>query len=202
MKKQIVKMLLVGICMLAAGICYSCKRERPVNAGDTQEVRLETVEEMIPETDAPVTEPPVSYYVHICGEIIKPGVYEMEPGSRIYQVVEEAGGFTPEAATEYLNMAQTIQDGMKIQVPAVGELEDHQLNGPEESGEAGQPSKVNINTASKEQLMTLRGVGEARAEDILRYREEQGPFETIEEIMEISGIKDAAFEKIKEYITV
>lgn len=202
MKKQIVKILLIGICMLAAGICYSCKRGISVSTGSKQEVWLETVEEVTLETDNRMTEPPVSYFVHICGEVKEPGVYEMEEGSRIYQVVDAAGGFTEDAATDYLNMAQTIQDGMKILVPAVSGLEEHLLNGPEESVQTGQGQKVNLNTATKDQLMTLRGIGEARAEDILRYREEHGPFESIEEIMEISGIKDAAFQKIKEYITV
>lgn len=202
MKKQIIKMLLIGICMLAAGICYSCKRSMPLTMGEKQEVRLETVEEISSEAESQTLKPPVSYFVHICGEVQAPGVYEMEEGSRIFQVVEAAGGFTEQAATDYLNMAQVVQDGMKIQVPSSEALEQNQIYGPEESEQSGQPQKINLNTATKEQLMTLPGIGAARAEEILRYRQEQGGFETIEDIMKISGIKDAAFQKIKEYITV
>lgn len=202
MKKQIIKMLLIGICMLAAGICYSCKRSMPLTMGEKQEVKLETVEEIISEAESQVSKPPVSYYVHICGEIQAPGVYEMAEGSRIFQVVEAAGGFTEAAASDYLNMAQEVQDGMKIQVPSSEMLEQNQIYGPEEPEQSGQPQKINLNTATKEQLMTLPGIGDARAEEILRYRQEQGGFETIEDIMKISGIKDAAFQKIKEHITV
>ena len=109
-----------------------------------------------------------------------------------------------EAAADYLNMAQETADGMKITVPSKEEAKAEGLwvqvpESPE--GAAGQ-QKINLNTAGKEELMTLRGIGEAKAEAILRYREEQGPFESIEEIMNISGIKEAAFQKIKDDITV
>ena len=157
----------------------------------------------------------VRFYVHICGEVVNPGVYEMEPGSRIFQVVEAAGGFTAQAASDYLNMAQETADGMKITVPSGEEIESLEalepgslgieIPGGREPGILDQPGasqKINLNTATKEELMTLKGIGEAKAADIIRYREEQGPFRTIEEVMNISGIKEAAFEKIKDDITV
>ena len=147
----------------------------------------------------------------------------MEPGSRIFQAVELAGGLTEEAAGEYLNMAEVLQDGMKIFVPSVEEIENGEMMLPavtyagssgEPGGDAGglggadagstreQAAKININTADEAELMTLKGIGQARAEDIIRYRTEHGPFRSIEEIMEVSGIKDAAFQKIKDDITV
>lgn len=166
----------------------------------------------------------VRFYVHICGEVNSPGVYEVEPGSRIFQVVDMAGGLTEEAAGDCLNMALETVDGMKITVPsrkdAAGREDGAREDGRggtfyertwiETPGTAGQepaarqdaPRKINLNTAGREELMTLRGIGEAKAEAIIRYREEQGPFRTIEEIMNISGIKEAAFEKIKDDITV
>lgn len=170
-------------------------------------------------------------YVHICGEVVSPGVYEMEEGSRIFQVVERAGGFTEQAAAQYLNMAQEVCDGMKIVVPDSSFLEGEEQfgieageNGGAKAGSAGpgiivpgtkgaavsggtaggEPvkGKVNLNTASKEELMTLKGIGEAKADDIISYRESHGGFTKIEDIMKISGIKNAAFEKIKDDITV
>ncbi len=203
----------VVLAVTAAGICYSCGPQD----GDTQELVLETMAQTAVETSAageessPAAEAPsakASYFVHVCGQVNEPGVYELEPGSRIYQAVEMAGGFAPEAAVWYLNLAQEITDGMKIQVPTEEEAADWTQSGPPAmaQGQDGESipdgGKVNLNTAGREQLMTLTGIGESRADDIIRYREEHGPFERIEDIMNVSGIKDGAFQKIKDSITV
>ena len=145
-------------------------------------------------------------YVHICGAVERPGVYQVEEGSRVFQVVEEAGGFLEEAAPDYLNMADAVSDGMKLVVPYADELEAGQAYGETGQAAAGVfasgPAKININTADKAALMTLKGIGESRAEDIIRYREQTGGFQMIEDIMNVSGIKDASFEKIRDDITV
>ena len=145
-------------------------------------------------------------YVHICGAVERPGVYQVEEGSRVYQVVEEAGGFLEEAAADYLNMADAVSDGMKLVVPYADELEAGQAYGETGQAAAGVsasgPAKINVNTADKAALMTLKGIGESRAEDIIRYREQNGGFQKIEDIMNVSGIKDASFEKIRDDITV
>ena len=244
MKKLRIKYLLTVICMLAAGICYSCgkgtnqvdldgqtlvmdlqaeqtSQEAGVQSGLIS-AKTEAGEDSPDEPETGSGEEPlpwqtesVRFYVHICGEVVNPGVYEMEPGSRIFQVVEAAGGFTAQAASDYLNMAQETADGMKITVPSGEEIESLEalepgslgieIPGGREPGILDQPGasqKINLNTATKEELMTLKGIGEAKAADIIRYREEQGPFRTIEEVMNISGIKEAAFEKIKDDITV
>ena len=144
--------------------------------------------------------------VHICGAVERPGVYQVEEGSRVFQVVEEAGGFLEEAAPDYLNMADAVSDGMKLVVPYADELEAGQAYGETGQAAAGVfasgPAKININTADKAALMTLKGIGESRAEDIIRYREQNGGFQKIEDIMNVSGIKDASFEKIRDDITV
>lgn len=151
------------------------------------------------------------YYVHVCGEVQRPGVYPLQEGERICDAIEQAGGFTEQAAGDYLNLAQPVLDGMKIQVPTKEQALAWQEGGtgmPAAGAVTGkgtaaeQQGKVNINTATKEELMTLRGIGEARAEDIIRFREEQGGFGSIEDIMGVSGIKDAAFQKIQDDITV
>lgn len=135
--------------------------------------------------------------VHVCGAVEKPGVYELPESSRVSDAVEMAGGFSKEANRDYLNLAEAIADGQKIYVPTYEEADAFVLT--QDDADTG---KININTATKEQLMTLPGIGESKALSILSYREEHGRFSSIEEIMEIPGIKDAIFSKIKEYITV
>jgi competence protein ComEA len=139
-------------------------------------------------------------FVYICGAVTNPGVYEMDSGSRICDVLEQAGGFSEEASTTYLNLAEFVSDGQKVYVPTQEEL-TVELLAEEETAEAGS-GKININTASKEVLVTLPGIGESKADSIIAYRTEHGGFSSIEEIMEIPGIKEAVFSKIKELITV
>ena len=144
--------------------------------------------------------------VHVCGQVASPGVYELPAGSRIYEAVKAAGGFTENAAEESVNLASPIEDGVQIRIYSKDEAETlaagaAPFDGFEASGEGKEPV-VNLNTATKEELMTLSGIGESRAEDIIRYREENGGFQNIEDIMKVSGIKDAAFQKIKDRITV
>lgn len=136
-------------------------------------------------------------YVHICGEVKNPGVYELPEGSRIFEAVEAAGGFTEYAAQASLNQAQQVSDGTQIVILSLDEAEEKARREQEQAA-----GIVNLNTASKEQLMTLAGIGESRAEDILRYREESGGFQSIEEIMNVPGIKESAYLKIKDSITV
>lgn len=212
--KDYVKVILLLLMILAAGFCYSCDRGEVLSSLESipaaQAVpEAELIQENEKLQEAPEVESAARYYVHICGEVEHPGVYEMEAGERIYQVVERAGGYTRAAAVDYLNLAEPVVDGMKLVVPDKSELaQAEDLYGPpglnlEQSSQgAAETEKINLNTATKEQLMTLRGIGEARAGDIIRYRETRGNFSCIEDIMKVSGIKDAAFQKIKDSITV
>lgn len=226
MKYKKEKTVVIALAVLAAGICYSLSRgmedagsvylsETLAEAGQDREKALPVEEERTGESAAgqdPAGNGAVqeagqketmSCYVHICGEVISPGVYELEEGSRVFQAVEKAGGFTEDAAQEYLNMAERISDGMKIVVYNKAEAEEAAAEGALSlTKEASAPLKVNLNTATKEELMSLKGIGESKAEDIIRFRESHGDFKKIEDVMKISGIKDAAFEKIKEDITV
>ncbi|WP_432627451.1 helix-hairpin-helix domain-containing protein [Brotaphodocola sp.] len=187
----------------------------------TKKTATESTVENTAENTENVTEPKADCFVYVCGEVKSPGVYCMENGKRIFEAVEQAGGFTDEAVREYLNLADEICDGMKIFVPGREQVQSGQIpadgfvsfsggdgsrtnaGGRTGAGNAGTVSeKINLNTASKEELMTLSGIGSARAEDIIQYREQHGRFQRIEDIKKISGIKDAAFEKIKDRITV
>ena len=146
-------------------------------------------------------------YVYICGAVIKPGVYELSEDSRIYEAVDAAGGFTENAARESVNLASKVSDGMQITIYNKEEAASLPAGSGSAVGNTGQGGTsgsglVNLNTATKEELMTLKGIGEAKAEDIIRYREKSGGFKKIEDIMKISGIKEAGFQKIKDNITV
>lgn len=146
-------------------------------------------------------------YVYICGAVQNPGVYEVDFDSRLYNIVELAGGMTIEADTEYVNLARTISDGEQIVILTKEETADMEIEAylekqKNQSKEENVDGKVNINTASKTQLTAITGIGESRAQAIIEYRESSGVFNRIEDIKKVDGIKDGLFEKIKNCITV
>lgn len=143
--------------------------------------------------------------VYVCGEVNKPGVYELSESSRIIDAISLAGGYTDKACCSYLNLAGAVADEQKIYVPSKEEVESEQLFQLDGGGNAGNKTTtgsdlININKATKEELMTLPGIGESKAEKIISYREENGVFSSPEGIMQISGIKDGLFNKIKDRI--
>lgn len=153
-------------------------------------------------------------YVHVCGAVKQPGVYALEPESRVYEAVMAAGGFTEEADEDYVNQAQPISDGVKLQIPTREEV----ATGSVESTAAGitgggnvpataepeilQDGRIDINTATEAQLCGIPGIGATRAAAIAAYRQEHGRFDRIEDIMKVNGIKEGTFEKIKDAIKV
>lgn len=147
------------------------------------------------------------YFVHVCGAIEKPGVYEMPKKSRIFEVIEKAGGFTKEADEEFINLAEEIRDGSRIIIPTKEETSklDQEANkqyGIVSDREEDASALIDLNTADKEVLCSLPGVGDAKAEAIILYRKEHGEFHSIDEIMQIAGIKESLFYKIKDKICV
>ena len=147
-------------------------------------------------------------YVYVCGAVKKPGVYTLHAGMRICDAVEAAGGLSKKADAEAMNLAEPVADGQKIYIPGKNEKTE-QTSQQLETSQAGLPettddgtTKVNLNQATKEQLMTLPGIGESKAQSIINYRQEKGNFTSVDEIMNIEGIKDGVFSKIKDYITV
>ena len=139
------------------------------------------------------TEDTEHIFVYVCGAVNREGVYELASGSRVYEAIAMAGGFREDADARNVNQAEVLEDEERIYVPVVGE---------EIPTVTEKDARININKASKEELMTLPGVGESRAESIIKYREQQGAFQSIEEIMQVSGIKEGLFEKIKDLITI
>ena len=139
-------------------------------------------------------------FVYVCGEVQASGVYELEQDSRVFEAIAKAGGLTENAAAEAVNQARVVVDGEQIYVPSLDEVKGAGV--VSEVTERTDDGKININTAEKEELMTLTGVGEAKAQSIIAYREEHGGFQSIEELMQIEGIKEGVFNKIKEDITI
>jgi competence protein ComEA len=151
-------------------------------------------------------------YVHVCGEVNQPGMYVLPSDSRVAEAIEAAGGFTKEAQEASVNLARKLQDGEQLYVlskeealaspaAAIAGQEENKENGSLKSGTDSE-GKINLNLATKEELMTLPGIGSAKADAILSYRTEQGSFTKIEDIKKIEGIKDGVFQKIKDKITV
>ncbi len=152
-------------------------------------------------------------YVDLGGAVIHPGVYQLSEGSRVFHLIEEAGGFAENAYTKQLNQADMLQDGQKIYVYTIEEAEEllaqgisltaaSSANAVHNQPERKEDGKVNLNLAGKEDLMTLTGIGETRAEAILQYREKHGKFKSVDELMQVEGIKQKTYEKIKDCITV
>lgn len=163
--------------------------------------------ETLPETAETRSESTI--YVHVCGHVKYPGVYQMQEGSRVYEAIDMAGGMLEEGAGDALNMAAVLEDGMRIMVPDLAQaaqmIEQGAVFDPGSSASVSDrksSGKVNLNRADVKELMTLTGIGQSRAEAIIRYREEIGSFERIEDVMKVSGIKESAFNKIKDDITV
>lgn len=143
-------------------------------------------------------------YVQISGEIKYPGVYEMENGDRVFQLVEKAGGLTENADLNSINLSKKLIDGEKVIIFAKKEINENSTN-ISQSGTTSSQTKsnlININTASKEELESLPGIGPTLAQRIIDYRETNGYFQTIEDIKKVSGIGDKKFEAIKNLITV
>lgn len=170
---------------------------------ETAEIPVENVSE---ESSENVSVPADEITVHVCGCVKNPGVYTLDSGMRVNDAVMAAGGFTFDADRDYLNLADAVCDGTKIYIPSSEETADIgfedsiSLNTGKEA--AAGDGLINLNTATREELMTLSGVGESKADAIIRYRDECGPFERIEDIMNIRGIKDGLFNKIKDKIKV
>ena len=185
----------------------------------------ETVQETISESSAGKTgtesaavqeaETP-DIYVHICGAVENPGVYILAAGSRVYEGVAAAGGFREDACEDFINQAGILQDGQRLAIPTEEEVKaddayqalwQEEVQKTEaadmaENSAGGKDGLININTATESELSTIPGIGTGKAAAIVQYRQENGNFASVEDIMKVSGIKEGTFEKIKDKITV
>lgn len=222
-KRAAVWFMLPALVLLC---CTGCKKKEQDtfaglrledgSLGNTEKKEAEETGKSETSGDLSGEKEPELVFVHVCGAVVSPGVYGMEADARVYEAVSCAGGLREDAVGEAVNQAQKVTDGERIYIPTREEVmnglipeaeEDTETaaGSTEESGGAQTGStdgKVNINTASAEELKTLSGIGDTRAESIIRYREEQGGFQSVEDLMNVEGIKEGVFEKIKDRITV
>ena len=194
--------------------------DKEENADDSIEEASDALADNTEKTENIETNDSQSFVVYVSGYVNNPGVYELSAGSRVIDAIDAAGGYSKEAYDNYLNLASLISDGQMIYVPSEEEVESGSIergvaSGADGSGAGGvtggngggnggnssdSGTLVNINQASKEELMTLPGIGESKADKIIAYREANGRFNSPEGIMEISGIKDGLYNKIKDKI--
>lgn len=181
----------VGICVCGGIWLYQEKQVQP-----SETIVSEETNDSLAQQTAETEEGQI--YIHIVGAVKKPGVYTFQKKPRVIEVVEKAGGFTKDAVTAEINQAELVEDGTQL---TIASQKDSKERDGQQAGQA-ETTKVNLNAATKEQLMTLTGIGEAKAIAIIAYREEKGKFQKPEDLMNIPGIKEGVFDKIKSQICV
>lgn len=183
-----------GILLILVGVggLFSKKEE----SVEETEVVVTTV--LAEKTEVSTTQETV-IFVDIKGAVKNPGVYQMKVGDRVKDAIDAAGGLTEEADSQKVNLAKRLEDQMAIVVPKVGE-EAEEIPAGETRKEATKEGKVNINTATVEELKTLKGVGEKKAEAIIEYRKKNGSFQTKEDLMKVRGIGKKLFESFQERV--
>ena len=188
-KKLVGKIALIVIILVFAVVIR-------VNNAKDNEVQVEVSDSL--NVDKVVTE----MYVDISGEVNNPGVYEVDSNTRMYEVIRKAGGLTDEADTNLINQADFVEDGEKIVIPTINEdAEDQYYDSSDDTDSYTSSGLININKASKEQLMEISGVGEVIAQRIIDYRK-TNRFKSKEDIMNVSGIGEATYEKMKSQICI
>ena len=183
-----------GILLILVGLggLFSKKEE------SIEETEIVVTTVLAEKTEVSTTQETV-IFVDIKGAVKNPGVYQMKVGDRVKDALDAAGGLTDEADSQKVNLAKRLEDQMAIVVPKVGE-EAEEIPAGETRNEATKEGKVNINTATVEELKTLKGVGEKKAEAIIEYRKKNGSFQTKEDLMKVRGIGKKLFESFQERI--
>lgn len=190
MKKRNRWILIILYIMLIAAICACSKSD------SGKEILISSEKMSKPEEEKTTSNEKIQVFV--CGEVKNPGVYRLNQDDRVVTAIEAAGGLTKDAAYASINQAQKMKDGEQIYIPSKSE----QQNTLTEASKKSSSNLISINQASREELMTLPGIGESKADSIIAYRQEHGVFQSTEDLMKISGIKEGVYNKIKDYITL
>jgi competence protein ComEA len=151
------------------------------------------LDEVLP-THSPIT-------VDVKGAVLNPGIYHLPSGSRVYDAVQAAGGLSEQANSESVNLAALLADGDAVQVASLGQLSSGSAGAPS-SSQLGSAGPIDMNRASETELTELPGIGEVRAQAIITYRTEHGPFANVEDLLAVPGIGEGTLDKIRSMITV
>ncbi|EGO8434836.1 competence protein ComEA [Enterococcus faecalis] len=193
---------MVILITLLVGIYLMVNKEAQVDTTMWEETSLTTTAEAA--TDATKERAETMIYVDIKGAVKVPGIYQLKNQQRIWDALALAGGVSEEADTAQVNYAQKVKDQMIIYVPKKGESVAQSLETLQESASAqqNQEEKINLNTATEAELQTISGIGAKKAQEIIRFRDEQGPFKTVEELKNVPGIGEKTVERLKDMLTV
>lgn len=215
-KKWMTVIWIAAVCLLLLGGCGRRKSDlfalgQDEDIGTSMEPSVSFEGDLLPELPEPAEqveapEEDKKLAVYVCGAVQCPDVYYLETGSIKQQALLAAGGFAEGAATEYVNLAEPVADGEKLYFPYADEIERTDILDGTAGNDAektdGHETKINLNTATKEELMTLSGIGESKADAIIRYRDEHGSFQSVEELMQVNGIKGGTYDNVKDYVIV
>lgn len=202
--QDIVKIITIGVFVCVAGLFFcinqsqqekSIKEDLIITCDSAQE-SPDAATKNTPQKAKNGKDKKETLFVHVCGAVKKSGVYELKAGSRICDAIIAAGGFKKTANQTFLNQAQVLSDGEQVVVPTKGKT----VQKADEVSGTQNTQKISINHATCEELMTLPGIGESKANSIIKYREENGSFQTLEDLKKIQGIKDGVYSKIIDYI--
>ena len=199
------KSIKTGLLGLIIVLICGCSRGSVVlETGETRIRETSAFSETKPEELFETEDSKALIYVYVCGQVVSPGVYELAEGNRIFHAIDLAGGALPEGDIGRLNLAALLYDGQKIYVPSYEETETYAASEPSDlmNGSNETAARVNINQATKEELMQLPGIGTSKAEAIVQYRQEHGYFKSVEELMLVPGIKEGTYEQIKDRIAI
>lgn len=193
---------IVILITLLVGIYLMVNKEPRVDTTMWEETSLTTTAEVA--TDATKERAETMIYVDIKGAVKVPGIYQLKNQQRIWDALALAGGVSEEADTVQVNYAQKVKDQMIIYVPKKGESVAQSLETLQESAPAqqNQEEKINHNTATEAELQTISGIGAKKAQEIIRFRDEQGPFKTVEELKNVPGIGEKTVDRLKDMLTV
>ncbi|PLA81901.1 competence protein ComEA [Enterococcus faecalis] len=193
---------MVILITLLVGIYLMVNKKAQVDTTMWEETSLTTTAEVA--TDATKERTETMIYVDIKGAVKVPGIYQLKNQHRIWDALALAGGVSEEADTAQVNYAQKVKDQMIIYVPKKGESVAQSLETLQESAPAqqNQEEKINVNTATEAELQTISGIGAKKAQEIIRFRDEQGPFKTVEELKNVPGIGEKTVERLKDMLTV
>ena len=221
MDKKLMIKVIAGMIFLVVAFAFYLIKDHDGEQDAEISIITEAGADTIEKTTESSIEKKSEIMVDVSGAVKNPYVVMLQEGSRVFQAVEKAGGYTADADTRVINQAEILSDGQKLYIPTKQEVEKSQngstaydqdlsgsnaassysVSGFTSGGSSGQ-SKININTADSAALQQLTGVGPATAEKIITYRNENGKFKSIEDIKNVSGIGDKTYEKFEDLITI
>ncbi|MGI6705217.1 MAG: helix-hairpin-helix domain-containing protein [Clostridia bacterium] len=205
-KQQLVFLILIFVIVVETGFIMADRLfpslfsdntglELEIPVGDRSDEYEEGEKNSVEEAEEPIK-------VYVTGQVKKQGVVTLPQGSRWEDAVNAAGGLTDQADSLRINLAKRLSDGEAVYIPKIGDEDIPSIASPNSDGSGGGKQKININTADINTLDQLPGIGPSRAQKIIEYREENGPFKSIEDIKKITGIGEKIFENLKDDITV